>query len=175
MNDNAYLNEVMPLSQGDHLTRLTMFALASSYLKEYLPDKHPNKAKMEYVEAEAIKRAMAEITDGEELQNTARMLLIHHAILNPKMHQQHWSLYMYQLRNRPGEQACFIMARHAIWLMAILPLTMNYQFQKYDYNFVGVGEEQDLTRVNGIVGTSRMMLYFQYLITEQAKVCSVPL
>jgi len=50
-----------------------------------------------------------------------------------------------------------------------LPLTNKYRFQTYDYNWVGCGEEYDLTKVNGILGTSRKMLYFQYLITVAAR------
>ena len=54
--------------------------------------------------------------------------------------------------------------------MTILPSTVKYHFQSFKYDFVGDGDEIDLTKVNGIVGTSRKMLYFQYLITVEAKV-----
>jgi predicted ATPase len=94
--------------------------------------------------------------------------MIHHAIINPEMHKLHWTDYLYQLQDS-GQQASLVIATHAIWLMAILPLTDKYRFQTYDYNWVGYGEENSLTKVHGIVGTSRKMVYFQYLIRVASK------
>lgn len=62
------------------------------------------------------------------------------------------------------------MAGHSIWLMTILPLNEQYRFQTFNYDWVGCGEGNSLTKVNGILGTSRKMLYFEYLITTAAKV-----
>ena len=57
-----------------------------------------------------------------------------------------------------------VIAAHAVWLMAILLLTDKFRFQTYDYSGVGCGEEDYLTKVHGIIGTSRKMVYFWYLI-----------
>jgi hypothetical protein len=54
--------------------------------------------------------------------------------------------------------------------MAILPLTDKYKFQTYDYSGVGYGEKEYLTKIHGIIGTSRKMVYFQYLIRVASKV-----
>jgi hypothetical protein len=133
----------------------TMFALASSYYKEYLLEGSRIKSRIEKVEVDSLKSARLALQNHHTaLSDTANMLLIHHAILNPKLHQRHWTKYLYPLQYN-GQQACLIMARHAIWLMCILPLTNKYAFQLYDYSFMGVGDEVDLTRVNGIIGTSR--------------------
>ena len=56
--------------------------------------------------------------------------------------------------------------------MTILPLKEKYRFQTFDYDWIGRGEEDSLTKVNGILGMSRKMLYFQYVITTAAKVCT---
>jgi hypothetical protein len=61
------------------------------------------------------------------------------------------------------------MARHAIWLMAILPLTEKYRFQTFNYDWVRYGDENYLTKVNSILGTSRKTLYFDFRITIAAK------
>ena len=60
--------------------------------------------------------------------DTAKMLMIYYAILNPNMYKAHWTDYLYQLQDSPGKQANIVIARHSIWLMTILPLTGKYLF-----------------------------------------------
>ncbi len=103
-----------------------MIALASSYYKEYLPDGSAQKEQMKKVEVEAIARATValkwNVIEGNVGPgDTAKMLLIHHAILNQKSHSIHWTNYLYQLQDSPGQQSNLIMARHSIWLMTVLP------------------------------------------------------
>ena len=152
-----------------------MIALASSYYKEYLLDGSVQKERMKKLEVEAIMRATAALKWNAREGNvhsgdTAKMLLIHHAILNQNSHSIHWTNYLYQLQDSPGQQSNLIMARHSIWLMTILPLNEKYRFQTFNYDWVGYGEQNNLAKVNGILGTSRKMLYFEYLITIAAKV-----
>lgn len=152
-----------------------MIALASSYYKEYLPAGSAEKEQMRKLEVEAIVRATAALKrnaiEGNACSgDTAKMLLIHHAILNQNSHSVHWTNYLYQLQDSPGQQSNLIMARHSIWLMTILPLNEKYGFQKFNYDWVGCGEQNNLAKVNGILGTSRKLLYIEYLITIAAKV-----
>jgi hypothetical protein len=152
-----------------------MIALASSYYKEYLPDGSARKEQMEILEGKSIVQAAAALernpTEGNvSSRNTAKMLLIHHAILNQRSHSVHWTNYLYQLQDVPDQQSNLIMARHSIWLMTILPLHEKHRFQTFNYDWVGCGEQHKLAKVNGILGTSRKMLYLEYLITTAAKV-----
>jgi len=151
-----------------------MIALASSYYKEYLPDGSARKEQMEILEGNSIVQATEALernpTEGNvSSRNTAKMLLIHHAILNQRSHPVHWTKYLYQLQDVPDQQSNLIMARHSIWLMTILPLNEKHRFQTFNYDWVGCGEQHNLAKVNGILGTSRKMLHFEYLITTAAK------
>ncbi len=175
LQDNAYLQEVLPIANSDPATKFAMIALASSYYKEYLLDGSAQKEQMKKLEVEAIVQATAAlkrdaIKGNVRSRDTARMLLIHHAILNQDSHSIHWTNYLYQLQDSPGQQSNLIMARHSIWLMTILPLNEKHRFQTFNYDWVGCGEQNNLAKVNGILGTSRKMLYFEYLITIAAKV-----
>jgi hypothetical protein len=175
LKDNAYLQEVLPIANCDAATKSAMIALTSSYYKEYLPDGSVQKEQMEKLEVEAIAQTMTALKRNTakgnvSFRDAAKMLLIHHAILNQNAHSTHWTNYLYQLQDSPGQQSNLIMARHSIWLMTILPLNEKYQFQTFNYDWVGCGEESNLTKVNGILGTSRKMLYFEYVITTAAKV-----
>jgi hypothetical protein len=96
------------------------------------------------------------------------MLIIHHAIINPKSHRCHWTEYMYQLHHFPGQQTNVVMAAHVVWLMAILPLDDIYSFQNHDYHWLG-NDSPDLYQVNSILGLSRKMLHYQYNIRMEAK------
>ncbi|KAL9125161.1 MAG: hypothetical protein Q9217_005593 [Psora testacea] len=175
LKDNAYLQEVLPIANCDTATKSAMIALSSSYYKEYLPDESAQKKQVEELEVEAIAQTMIALKrntiEGHTYSgDAAKMLLIHHAILNQKAHSAHWTDYLYQLQDFPGQHSNLILATHSIWLMTILPLNKKYQFQTFNYDWVGCGEENSLTKVNGILGTSRKMLYFQYVITTAAKV-----
>ena len=153
-----------------------MIALASSYYKEYLPDESVQKERMKKGEVEAIARTIMALKqntrNGHVYRDTAKMLLIHHAILNQNIHSVHWTDYLYQLQDSHGQQSNLIIATHSILLMTILPLSEKHRFQTFNYDWIGHGEHNSLTKVNGIIGMSRKMLYFQYLITTAAKVCT---
>ena len=171
----SYLQEVLPIIDFDEATRYAMIALTSSYYKEYLPEGSIEKEKMKTLEIDAVARAMTILKqnaiEGHAYPgDAAKMLLIHHAILNQSEHIAHWTAYLYQLQDSPGQQSNLLMAVHPVWLMAILPLNEKYPFQTFNYHWIGCGQELNLTKVNGILGTSRKMLYFQYLVTTAAKV-----
>lgn len=175
LQDNAYLKEVLPVVNSDAATKSAMIALASSYYKEYLPAGSAEKEQMRRLEIDAILRATAAlkrnaIEGNVRSVDTAKMLLIHHAILNQKSYSVHWTNYLYQLQDSPGQQSNLIIATHSIWLMTILPLNEKYRFQTFNYDWVGCGEQNHLAKVNGILGTSRKLLYIEYLITIAAKV-----
>lgn len=175
LKDNAYIKEVLTIATSDPATQSAIIVLASSYYKEYLPDGSAEKEQMERLEGLSIVQAVAALkrnsTEGNvSSRNPAKMLLIHHAILNQGLHSLHWTEYLYQLQDVPNQQSNLIMARHSIWLMTILPLNGKHQFQDFDYRWVGCGEQHSLEKVNGILGTSRKMLYLQYFITMAAKV-----
>jgi hypothetical protein len=53
--------------------------------------------------------------------------------------------------------------------MAILPLAEKYRFQTFNYDWVKYGKKNYLTKVNGIFGTLRKMLYFDFKIIIIAK------
>jgi len=175
LKDNAYLYEVLLIADNDTAIKYAMIALTSSYYKEYLPDGSAQKERIKKWEVEAMTRAMAALKrDAVEglvfSRDTAKMLLIHHAILNQNLHSAYWTNYLYQLQDFPGQQSNLIMARHLIWLMTILPLNEKYRFQTFNYDWVRCGEDNSSTKVNGILGTLRKMLYFEYLVTVAAKV-----
>ena len=174
LKDNAYLQEVLPIANCDTATRCAMIALTLSYYKEYLPDDSIHKERMEKREVEAIAQTMMALKqntgNGHVYSDTAKMLLIHHAILNQNTRSAHWTEYLYQLQDSHGRQSNLIIATHSVLLMTILPLAEKYRFQTFNYDWIGRGEQCSLTKVNGIVGMSRKMLHFQYLITIAAKV-----
>ncbi|KAL9628809.1 MAG: hypothetical protein Q9164_007138 [Protoblastenia rupestris] len=173
LKDNAYLQEVLPIANGDAATKYAMMALSASYYKEYLPNESDQKKCMKIQEVKAIAQTMMALKqntrNGHAHRDAAKMLLIHHAILNRNAHSAHWTDYLYQLQESPGRQSNLLIATHSILLMTILPLDEKYRFQTFDYDWIGRGEENSLTRVNGILGMSRRMLHFQYLITIAAK------
>lgn len=99
------------------------------------------------------------------------MLLTHHAILNPADHYPgNWTKYLYQLSYVPEQQTNLILATHAILVMALLPSGDRYAFQKLSYEWIGQGDANELTRVNGALGTSRRMLSYQFMIRKAIKV-----
>ena len=67
-------------------------------------------------------------------------------------------------------EANLAMASVAILAMTALPLNGKRAFQRFDYSWIRLGEAEQLTKVNSTLGLSRMMLYFIYSITEEAKV-----
>lgn len=97
------------------------------------------------------------------------MLVIHHAIINPQLHRKHWTEYMYPLRHSPGQRTNVVIAAHAVWLMTFLPLDDKYDFQRCNYDWLAEGHDFELHSVNGILGLSRKMLHFQYIIRMKAK------
>lgn len=154
-----------------------MIALTLSYYKEYLPDDSIQKERMKNREVEAIAQTIMALKqntgNGHVYRDTAKMLLVHHAILNQNTHSAHWTDYLYQLQDSRGRQSNLIIATHSILLMTMLPLGEKHRFQTFNYDWIGRGEQYSLTKVNGIMGMSRKMLYFQYLITIAAKVCTI--
>jgi hypothetical protein len=167
LKDNPYIYEVMPLVDSNKAMNLIAIALTCSYQKAYFLEGTVQKEKLKRLESISLVQAMALIQ--QNVPDAFMMLMIHHAIIFPEKHVKHWTEYLYQIRDfKP--QASVVIAAHAIWLMAILPLTDRYKFQTYDYSGVGCGEEDCLTKVHGIVGTSRRMVYFQYLIRATSKV-----
>ena len=176
LKDNAYLQEVLPIANCDAATRCAMIALTLSYYKEYLPDDSIQKERIEKREVEAIAQTITALKkntgNGHVYRDTAKMLLIHHAILNQNTHSAPWTDYLYQLQDSRGGQSNLIIATHSILLMTILPLGEKHRLQTFNYDWIGRGEQYSLTKVNGIMGMSRKMLYFQYLITIAAKVCT---
>ena len=176
LKDNAYLQEVLPIANYDAATKYAMTALTLSYYKEYLPDENIQKERMVNGEVEAIARTITALKqntrNGHVYGDTAKMLLIYHAILNQGRHSARWTDYLYQLQDSRGRQSNLIVATHSVLLMTLLPLDEKHQFQKFDYDWIGRGEQYSLTKVNGILGMSRKMLYFQYLIITAAKVCT---
>ncbi len=94
LKDNAYLEEVLSIANQDTATESVMIALTSSYYKEYLPDGSAQKERMKKLEVEAIARTTAALKrnaiEGHVFStDTAKMLLIHHAILNQNLHSAH--------------------------------------------------------------------------------------
>ena len=176
LQDNAYLREIIPISSRDTATKYAVVALTLSYYKEYLPDESIQKKQMKIREYQAIKETRLALSQNQGISHVNRdaayMLLIHHAILNQRSHPEHWTKYLYQLQDSRGWQSNLLIATHAILLIAILPLCGSHRFQTYDYHWIGHREPESLTKVNGILGMSREMLYFQYSITVAAKVCS---
>jgi hypothetical protein len=167
LKDNPYIYEVMPLVDSNRAMNVITIALTCSYQKAYFLEGSVQKEKLKQLESISLVQAMALI--HQNVPDAFMMLMIHHAIIFPEKHEKHWTEYLYQIRDfKP--QASVVIAAHAIWLMAILPLTDKYKFQTYDYSGVGCGEEEYLTKVHGIVGTSRKMVYFQYLIRVASKV-----
>jgi hypothetical protein len=174
LKDNAYLQEVLQIAKSDQATKYAVYALTASYYKEFLDDQSQKK-KIKRIEIYCLKKALATLrqntAESYVSSDTTKMLLIHHAILNQDLHQRHWTDYLYQLQDSSlGLQANLIIARHAIWIMAILPLKEKYRFQALNYDWVGDGEENYLTKINGILGASRKMLHLELRITMAAKV-----
>ncbi len=175
LKDNTYLHEVLLIVNDDTTTKYALITLTSSYYKEYLPDGSTQKERMKKLEVEATARTTAalkrNIVEGRiPSRDTTKILLIHHAILNQNLYSVHWTNYLYQLQDSPGQQSNLIITRHSIWLMTILPLNEKYRFQTFNYDWVGYGEDNNLTKVNGILGASRRILYLKYLVTIAAKV-----
>lgn len=171
-----------------------MYVISASYYKEYLDDGSEQKEAMKQSEICYLRRALealdqvsaaiqaaiavqdaVAIRTALAVQDATNMLLIHHAILNPNLHNRPWTEQLYELEHRDFSQANVVIAAHAIWLMAFLPLTDNYSFQTYNYSWVGTGDWNAINKVHGIVGCSRGLLLIQYLVRIAAKVmCARP-
>lgn len=176
LKDNAYLQKVLSIANCDAVTKCAIIALTLSYYKKYLSDDSIQKERMKKREVEAIAQTIMTLKqnteNGHVYRNTVKMLLIHHAILNQNTHFAHWTNYLYSLQNSRERQSNLIIATHSILLMTILPLGEKHWFQTFNYDWIGRGEQYSLTKVNDIVSMFRKMLYFQYLITIVAKVCT---
>ena len=160
LKDNAYLQEVLPAANSDRATKFATLALTASYYKEFLDDQNPEKERMRKLEARALRETFTLLASNDVSFGAARMLFVQHAVLNRNLHRFHWTDYLCQSQDSPDQQANLIMAGHAVWLMAIIPLTDRYRFQTFNYDWIGRGEENRLTKVNSILGTSRKMLHF---------------
>jgi hypothetical protein len=123
LKDNAYVDEVLLLVDSDRATNLIATALTCSYYKEYLPEGSVQKEKMKQLEIQSLVQAIALFQ--QNALDATKMLMIHHAIINLEMHKVYWTDYLYQLQDS-SRQASLVIAAHAIWLMAILPLTDKY-------------------------------------------------
>ncbi len=172
LSDNIY-RRVVQVAKVDQSTAHALFALSASYYKEYLPGGTPERREAEQFERNCMVRVFSLLPPPGPAKDAALMLLIHHAIINPGLHRLHWTQYLYQLDHHPGQQMNVVIAAHAVWLMAILPLNDTYEFQKFDYHWLG-HDCPDLSRLNSILGLSRKMLHFQYFITVAAKTQQVP-
>lgn len=86
LKDNAYLKEVLPRAYVDEAMKFALMALTSSYYKEYLPEGSARKDKMIQLEIQSVARAIDRFQNAPD---AAKMLMIHHAILNPHMHKVH--------------------------------------------------------------------------------------
>jgi hypothetical protein len=133
---------------------------------------------MEYAECKYIAATAEEvryaIMRGDVGPSTAvaAALLLHQATLNPSLHPCCWTKYLYPMQDPAGAdvEANLAMASVAILAMTALPLNGKRAFQHFDYSWIRLGEAEQLTKVNSTLGLSRMMLYFIYSITQEAKV-----
>lgn len=167
-SDNIYSKEVVQVASSDASTKCAVAALSSSYYKDYLQSGSPDRSRVEKLEMKSLRSALVSLKgDGPE-RDTALMLIIHHAIINPMLHQLHWTEYTLQSQHHPAHQSNVVIAAHFVWLMAILPLNDSYAFQRHDYRWLGV-DSPSFYMVNSILGQSRQMLYHQYLIAMEAK------
>ena len=151
-----------------------MITLTSFYYKEYLPESYQKewiKRGKEKALAQTIMVLKQNTRNGHVYKDTAAMFFIHHVIFNQNKHSAHWTNYLYQLQYSRGQQSNLIIATHSILSLIILPLFEKHPFQKFDFHWIKFGEMDNFTRVNGILGMSQQMLYFQYLITTAVKVC----
>ena len=99
LKDNAYLREVLPITNYDAATRYAMIALTTSYYKEYLPDDNIQKEWMMKLEVKAVAQTIMALKRNTGncflYRDTAKMLLIHHAILNQNAYSVYWTDYLY--------------------------------------------------------------------------------
>ncbi|PVI06448.1 hypothetical protein DM02DRAFT_609645 [Periconia macrospinosa] len=177
LKDNAYFNEFLPILQSNGRTINPVLALSASYLKEYFDEGSLIRGQIEYAEQrytmETAKEVREALTRGDIGAPTAvaAALLSHHATLNPSFHACCWTKYLYPMLDPAGAEveANLAMASVGILAMTALPLNGKRNFQSFNYDWIGYGEEKQLTRVNSTLGLSRMMLYFIHSITQEAK------
>jgi hypothetical protein len=157
-----------------------VLALSASYRKEYFVEGSFTRKQIEYAEyrysMETAKEVREAIRRGDVGASTAvaAALLSHHATLNPSLHPCCWTKYLYPMLDPAGAdiEANLAMASVAILAMTALPLNGERGFQRIDYNWIRRGAAEQLTKVNSTLGLSRMMLYFIYSVTQEAKVCT---
>ncbi|KIV98320.1 hypothetical protein, variant 2 [Verruconis gallopava] len=172
LSDNIY-RQVLKIAKINNSTLYALLALSASYYKEYLTDNSPERSEVENIERICLIQAFNSLPPPGPTRDASLMLLIHHAILNPNCHKNHWTQYLYQLQHHPEQQMNVVIAAHSVWLMAVLPLHDRYDFQKFDYDWLG-WDCPNLYMVNSILGLSRKMLHFQYIITKAAKTQQTP-
>lgn len=181
LKENAYLNEFLPILYSNGGTINPVLALSASYRKEYFAVGRLERKKIEYAEIcysmETAKEFQEAITRGDVGASTAvaAALLSHHATLNPSLHPSCWTNYLYPMLDPAGAsiEANIAMASVAMLAMTALPLKVKRSFQNFNYYWAGCDEAEQLTKVNSTLGLSRMMLSFNYSITEVAKVCTL--
>ncbi|KAF2652442.1 hypothetical protein K491DRAFT_48930 [Lophiostoma macrostomum CBS 122681] len=181
LKDNIYLNQVLPFTTNFKAPLWAVYVISASYYKEFLDEGSEQKEMMKQSEicylrkaVEALSQVSAAIQAATAVQDATNMLLIHHAILNPDLHERPWTEQLYESDYRDYSQANIVIAGHAIWLMAFLPLTDDYSFQTYNYSWVGTGDWKDINKVHGIVGCSPGLLLIQYFIRFAAKCHAIP-
>ena len=178
LKDNAYINEFLPILHSSGRTINPVLALSASYRKECFVEGSFERRQIEYAEfrysMETAKEVREATLRGDVGASTAvaAALLSHHATLNPSMHQVCWTKYLYPMLDSAGVdlEANSAIASVAILAMTALPLNGKRSFQGFNYHWIGRGEVEQLTKVNSTLGLSRMILYFIYSITQEAKV-----
>lgn len=159
LHGNVYLDEIGQIASQDKATKCAALVLSASYYKEFLAPGSKEKSYTEQVKYRGLQSVIRRLSCDAPAKDAAMMLLIHHAIINPQSHKNHWTHYLYQLCHVPGQQANVVIAAHSVWLMAFLPLEDKYDFQTYDYYWLKDGETLELRKVNSILGVTRGMLY----------------
>jgi hypothetical protein len=152
--DNAYILEVLRIASSSVVTKWIVLALTCCYQKEYLTEGSPERKKVADLEIHALNQALRLWWNPPE---PARMLMIHYAALNRDKHPVYWIEYLCESEDT-GQESSVINASHAVWLMTFLPLTEKYRFQRTDRSWLWTADHNRLTKVIGVMGTSRGML-----------------
>jgi hypothetical protein len=187
LRDNIYIALVRHHLPHNEVLQWVLFALAASYYKEFFKEGSQQKKLIRTFESKYLQWASkalrqnigtthvaiasqdsAAVQADREVRDVIHMLYVHHVILNPNSHVLSWTEHLYELGYQAHNQASVVLAAHSIWLMALLPLTDDYPFQKLTHGWIGA-DAQTADKIHGIVGCSESLLLYEYVIRVTAR------
>ena len=170
-SDNAYL-KIIPIAASCKGVLDALLTLSASYRKEYCPDRHEVIQQRETeCKMETVRWLTNHIRSSEHTLPCLLviMLLVHHCMVNEDG-DHCWSVHLKAISGpiswspTPSFPSLFA-ACQVVLASTACSLTDSRLPLSYEYQWLGSASSDELTRIDGTIGTSRAVLYIMNSIT----------